>query len=72
MFNRLYSFLEKQNIFYNYLLGFLKNHFTSHAISILVEKISHSFTCKKATRGIFLIYLKHLIYLKAFYLKQDI
>ena len=54
MYNRLYSFLEKQNFFYNYQFGFRKNHSTTHAISILVEKISQSFSCKKATLGIFL------------------
>ena len=54
MYNRLYSFLEKQNFFYNYQFYFRKNHSTTHAISILVEKISQSFACKKATLGIFL------------------
>ena len=54
MYNRLYSFLEKQIFFYNYQFGFRKNHFTSHAISILVEKIFQSFACKKATLEIFL------------------
>ena len=54
MYNRLYSFLEKQNFFYNYQFGFRKNHSTANAISILVEKISQSFACKKATLGIFL------------------
>ena len=54
MYNRLYFFLEKQNFFYNYQFGFRKNHSTTHAISILVEKISQSFACKKATFGIFL------------------
>ena len=54
MYNRLYSFLEKQNFFYNYQFGFRKNHSTTHAISILVEKTSQSFACKKATLAIFL------------------
>ena len=54
MYNRLYLFLEKQNFFYEYQFGFRKNHSTTHAISILVEKISQSFACKKATLGIFL------------------
>ena len=31
-----------------------KNHSTTNAISILVEKVSQSFACKKATLGIFL------------------
>ena len=53
-YNRLYSFLEKQNFFYNYQFGYRKNHSTTHAIAILVEKISQSFACKKATLGIFL------------------
>ena len=56
MYNRLYSFLEKQNFFYNYQFGFRKNHSTTHAISILVEKISQSFACKKATQEFFWIY----------------
>ena len=54
MYNRLYSFLEKQIFFFNYQFGFRKNHSTAHAISVLVEKISQSFACKKATLGIFL------------------
>ena len=51
--NRLYSFLKKQNFFYKYQFGFKKNHSTTHAILILVEKISQSFGWKKATFGIF-------------------
>ena len=58
MYNRLYSFLEKQNFFYNYQFGFRKNHSTAHTISILVEKISQSFACKKFTLGIFLDFFK--------------
>ena len=38
----------------NYQFGFRKNHSTTHAILILVEKILQSFACKKATLGIFL------------------
>ena len=47
MYNRLYSFLEKQNFFTVINLVLEKNHSTTHAISILVEKISQSFACKK-------------------------
>ena len=54
MCNRLHSFLEKQNFFYNYQFCFRKNHSTEHAILILLEKILQSFACKKATLGIFL------------------
>ena len=54
MYNRLYLFLEKQNFFYSYQFSFRKNHSTTHAISILVEKISQLFACKKATLRIFL------------------
>ena len=54
MYNRMHRFLEKQNYFYNYHFGFRKSHSTTHAISILVEKIPQSFACKKATLGIFL------------------
>ena len=54
MYNRLYSFLEKQNFFCNYQFDFRKNHSTTHAISILVKKISQAFARKKATLGIFL------------------
>ena len=54
MYNRLYSFLEKQNFFYNYQFGLRKNHSTTYAISILMEKMSQSFACKKANLGIFL------------------
>ena len=51
LYNRLYSFLEKQSFFYNYQFAFRKNHSTTHAISISVEKI---FSCNKATLAIFL------------------
>ena len=54
----MYSFLKQQNFFYNYQFGFRKNHSTTHAISILVEKISQSFACKKATLGIFFDFTK--------------
>ena len=40
MYNKLYLFLEKQNFFYNYQFGSRKNHSATHAILILVEKIS--------------------------------
>ena len=44
---------RKAKFFYNYQFGFRKNHSTTHAISILVEKLSQSFACKKETLGIF-------------------
>ena len=61
MYNRLYSFLEKQNLFYNYQFGFRKKSFYNTCNFNFSGKISQSFACKKATLGILWIYLKHLI-----------
>ena len=54
MYRRLYLFLEKQNFFYKQQFGFRKNHSTTHALSILVNKVTESITNKKPTLGIFL------------------
>ena len=47
-------FLEKQNFFYKQQFGFRKNHSTTHALSILVKKVTESITNKKPTLRIFL------------------
>ena len=47
-------FLEKQNFFYKQQFGFLKNYSLTHALSILVNKVTESITNKKPTLVVFL------------------
>ena len=61
VYNRVISFLNKQNFFYKYQFGFKKNYSTFHAISLLTENITDAFEKKEQVLGIyFLTYLKHL------------
>ena len=46
--------MEKQNFFYKQQFGLRKNHRTTHALSILVNKVTDSIANKKPTLGIFL------------------
>ena len=48
------DFLEENNIFYNYQFGFRKNHSTSHAIIMLVERVSKALDTGKYVVGVFL------------------
>ena len=48
--DRLYMFLEQNNIFYNYQFGFRNNHSTNHALIEITEQIQNAcdknlFTC---------------------------
>ena len=54
MYNRIISFLNKQNFFYKYKFGFKKNHSTLHAIFLLIENITNAFEKKEQVLGIFL------------------
>ena len=47
VYNRIISFLNKQNFFYKYQFGFRKNHSTLHAISLLTENITDAFEKKR-------------------------
>ena len=52
--NRLFSFLEKFNIFYKYQLGFIPNKITTHAISTLVDNVINSLENNEIPYSIFL------------------
>ena len=52
MYKRLHSFLEKQNFSYKQQFESQKNHSTTNALSILVNKVTESVTNKKTTLGI--------------------
>ena len=58
MYNRLISFLEKEDILYNKQFGFRAQHTTDHAILSIIDKIQtaiddHDYSC-----GIFLDFSK--------------
>ena len=54
MYNRLYSFLVDNNIFYMKQFGFQKQHSTEHAILQLTNQILESFNLDKFTIGVFI------------------
>ena len=55
---RISKYLERMNFFPDTQFGFRKNMSTSHAISLLVNKITNSMNKKKKTLGIFLDFSK--------------
>ena len=54
MYNRLYVYLQKNNILHEKQFGFQSNHSTDHAISQLISEILHSFDENKFTLGVFI------------------
>ena len=49
--DRLYMFLEQNNVFYNYQFGFRNNHSINHALIEITEQIQNAcdknlFTCR--------------------------
>ena len=54
MYNRLYKFLQENNILYQKQFGFQNAHTTEHAILQLVNQIAEAFSQGKYTLGIFL------------------
>ena len=54
MYNKLYSYLEKNNILYNKQFGFKTGHSTDHAILHLVQIIFQGFDKNKFTISIFI------------------
>ena len=54
MYNRVISFLNKQDFFYKHQYGFRKKYSTCHATSILAESITDAFEKKEHVLGIFL------------------
>ena len=53
IYYRVYTFLEKQNAFYNCQFGFRKNHSTSLALVNAIDIVHQSRDNKKMTIGIF-------------------
>ena len=51
---RLYSFFNNSNLLSNHQFGFRQEHFTSHVITLLTDKVTAAFENKQSTFGIFL------------------
>ena len=54
IYKRIYEFLEKQNILYEFQYGFRKGHSTEHALIEIVDKIKLAMDNNELTCGIFL------------------
>ena len=54
MYTRLVSFLIRNSFFHETQFGFRPNHSTSHATTLLIEKITEAFEAKQAMVGVFL------------------
>ena len=54
IFNRIYKYLEKFNILYEFQYGFRQGHSTTHALVEIVDKIKMAMDNKETTCGIFL------------------
>lgn len=54
MYNRLYSFIIKHNIFYKYQFGFQKGHSTNMALIVLVDKIMSALDNGDFVLGVFI------------------
>ena len=53
MYNRLYEYLNQNNILYNKQFGFRGGHSTDHPLIDLVDNIYNSFNENKYTLGVF-------------------
>ena len=54
IYKRMYSFLDKYNILFDYQFGFRSNHSTNHALISITEKIRASLDEDKVACGIFI------------------
>ena len=54
LYNRLYKYLEKNNIIYSGQFGFRANHSTDHALLLIVDKIQRAIESGQFSCGIFL------------------
>ena len=54
VYNRVYAFFSEHNILFEAQFEFRKNSSTSHAATMLVEKITQAFECKKKALVVFL------------------
>ena len=53
MYNRLESYLERNNILYNHQFGFRKSYSTEHALMSITEQIKSNFRKKSFSCGVF-------------------
>ena len=53
MYDRLISFLEKEDIIYNEQFGFREQHSTDHAILSIIDKIQTAIDDRDYSCGIF-------------------
>lgn len=58
MYNRLLKFMNGNNMLYKYQFGFKKNHSTSMALIVLVDKITEALQNGEHVLGLFLDYSK--------------
>jgi hypothetical protein len=58
IFNRVYSFLEKQKSIYEHQYGFRKKHSTIHALISITEKIRDALDNKSLAIGVFIDFQK--------------
>ena len=58
MYNRILLFIDKHNVLYCNQFGFRVRHSTALALSVLVDKITTSFSEQKHTVGVFLDFSK--------------
>ena len=54
MYNRLITFLDKNQVLFNGQFGFRSNHSTLHAILLIADKIQKAIERKQYSCGIFL------------------
>ena len=54
LFRRLYNFLEKYNILYEFQFGFRQGHSTEHALVEIIDKIKQAIDNNELTCGLFL------------------
>ena len=58
MFNRVHSFLEKENLIYNKQFGFRRKHSTNHALINITEQIRESLDNGQYSCGVFVDFQK--------------
>ena len=54
MYNRLYNYLDQNNLLYSKQFGFRSGHLTDHPLIDLVDSIYKSFNESKYTLGVFI------------------
>jgi len=64
---RIYNFMDKKQLLYNFQFGFQKNHSTSLALLDVIDNCYKNIDLNNNVLGIFLICKKHLIQLTTIY-----